>query len=126
MFFSIAPAEILDSNIFSVVVYKILVLFDILVGTSQINMVHVGPMFCFFPARFISSTYTDKNSPFSRITNKHSQFGTFSHPYFHGTFSNCVSHTIRPENNSNDFGGFLECTSRFEFDFRRHGFFFFF
>ena len=29
------------------------------------------------PFFFISSTYTDKNSPFSRLTNKHSQFGTF-------------------------------------------------
>ena len=25
----------------------------------------------------MSSTYTDKNSPFSLLTNKHSQFGTF-------------------------------------------------
>ena len=38
----------------------------------------VGLIFCFFPASLISSTYTDKNSPFSRLTNKHSQFGTFS------------------------------------------------
>ena len=27
----------------------------------------------------MSSTYTDKNSPFSRFTNKYSQFGTFSY-----------------------------------------------
>ena len=27
--------------------------------------------------------------------------------------------TMRPEINSNDFGGFLELTSRFEFEFRR-------
>ena len=32
--------------------------------------------------------------------------------------------TMRPETNSNDFGGFLEFISRFEFEFRRCGFFF--
>ena len=42
--------------------------------------------FCFFPASFISSTYTDKNNTFSRSTNKHSQFGTFSQPYFNRIF----------------------------------------
>ena len=31
-------------------------------------------MFSVFPASLISSTYTDKNSPFARLTNKHSQF----------------------------------------------------
>ena len=35
-------------------------------------------MFCFFPANLMSSTFTNKNSSFSRLTNKHSQFGTFS------------------------------------------------
>ena len=48
-------------------------------------------MFCFFPASFISFTYTDKNCLFSWLTKKHSQFGTFSQPYFNGTFSNCLS-----------------------------------
>ena len=46
----------------------------------------VGWVLCSFPASFISSTYTNKNSPFSRFTNKHSQFGTFSQTYFNRTF----------------------------------------
>ena len=53
---------------------------------------HIGSMFCFFPASFVSSTYTDKNSPFSRLTNTHFQFGTFSQPCCNRTFSNCLSH----------------------------------
>ena len=48
--------------------------------------------FCFFPAILMSSTYTDKNDPFSLLANKHSQFGTFSHPFSWRTFSNCLSH----------------------------------
>ena len=32
---------------------------------------------------------------------------------------------MRPEINSNDFGGFWELTSRFEFEFRRRGNYFF-
>ena len=35
-----------------------------------------------------------------------------------------VQDAIRPETDSNDFGRFLELTSRFEFDFRRCGIFF--
>ena len=31
---------------------------------------HIGSRFCFFPANFMSSTYTDKNNPFSRCTNE--------------------------------------------------------
>ena len=49
-------------------------------------------MFCFFPANFMSSTYTDKNNPFSRCTKKHSQLETFSQPYFNKIFSNWLSH----------------------------------
>ena len=41
----------------------------------------------FFPVSFISSTWI----VFSRLTNKHSQCGTFSKPYFDRTFSNCRS-----------------------------------
>ena len=37
---------------------------------------HIGSMFCFFPAHFMSSTYTDQNNPFSRCRNKHSQLET--------------------------------------------------
>ena len=48
--------------------------------------------FCFFPANFMSSTYTDKNNPFSRCTKRHSQFGIFSQPCFNRIFSTCLSH----------------------------------
>ena len=40
----------------------------------------------------MSSTYTDKNNPFSRCTNKHSQLETFSQPCCNAIFSNCLSH----------------------------------
>ena len=49
-------------------------------------------MFCLFPPNLMSSTYTDKNNPFSRCTNKHSQLGTFSQPYFNRILSNGLSH----------------------------------
>ena len=39
----------------------------------------------------MASTYTDKNNPFSRCKNKHSQLETFSQPYFNKIFSNCLS-----------------------------------
>ena len=45
----------------------------------------------FFPANLMSSTYTDKNKPFSRCTNKHSHLETFSQPCFNRIFSNCLS-----------------------------------
>ena len=34
----------------------------------------------------MSFTYTDKNNPFSRCTNKHSRLETFSQPYFNRFF----------------------------------------
>ena len=49
-------------------------------------------MFCFFPVSQKSSAYTDKNSPFARLTNNHSQFGAFSQPCSTRTFWNCLSH----------------------------------
>ena len=61
-------------------------------STSFISTVHIESMFCFEPASFMSSTYTDKNSPIPRCTNKHSQIGTFSYPCCKRTFSNCLSH----------------------------------
>ena len=45
-----------------------------------------------FPANFMSSTYTEKNNPFSRCTKRHSQFGIFTQPCFNRIFSNCLSH----------------------------------
>ena len=45
-----------------------------------------------FPANFMSSTYTDKNNPFSRCTNQHTQLENFFQPYFDRNLSNCLSH----------------------------------
>ena len=39
-------------------------------STSFTSTFHIGSMFCFFPASFMSSTYTWKNHPFSRCTKK--------------------------------------------------------
>ena len=61
-------------------------------STSLFNTFHIELIFCFFPANLMSSTNTDKNSPFSRCTNKHSQLETFSQPYFTRIFSNCLHH----------------------------------
>ena len=57
-----------------------------------INFFHIGLIFFFPPAIWISSTYTDKSIPCFRWTNRHSQFGTFSHPSPNRTSSNCLSH----------------------------------
>ena len=38
--------------------------------TSLLSTFHIGSRFCFFPANFMSSTYTDKNNPFSRCTKR--------------------------------------------------------
>ena len=46
-------------------------------STLLIKIFQVGFTFSVSPAILISSTYTDKNSPFARLTNKHSQFKTF-------------------------------------------------
>ena len=48
--------------------------------------------FVSFQPIFMSSTYTDKNNPFSRCAKRHSQFGIFSQPCFSRIFSNCLSH----------------------------------
>ena len=60
--------------------------------TSLLSTFHIKSRFCFLPAHFMSSTYTDKNNPFARCTKRHSQFGIFSQPCFKRTFSNCLSH----------------------------------
>ena len=62
-------------------------------STSFISTFHIESMFFFEPASFMSSTYTDKNSPFPRFTNEQSQIGTFSYPCSKRTFSNCLSHS---------------------------------
>ena len=48
--------------------------------------------FVSFQPNFTSSTYTDKNNPFSRCTKRHSQLETFYQPCFNRIFSNCLSH----------------------------------
>ena len=106
--FSVAPAEILDSNM---VLY--LSTISLLIShwhwvhtrnawstkdvgspnsTSLLSTFHIGLMFCLFPANFMSSTCTDKNNPFLPCTNKHSQLETFSQPYFYRIFSICLLH----------------------------------
>ena len=45
----------------------------------------------------MSSTYTDKNNPFSRWTKRHSQFAIFSQPCFNRMFSICLSHDGPPK-----------------------------
>ena len=57
-----------------------------------INFFRMEAVFWFFPAILMSSTYIDKNKPCFRWTNKHSQFGTFSHPSSNRVSSNCLSH----------------------------------
>ena len=52
----------------------------------------MGAIFSFFPAIFMSSTYTDKNIPCFCWTDRQSQFGTFLHPSSSRTSSNCLSH----------------------------------
>ena len=86
-----------------------LCLFQIALSTAQIYMIkerfwYIGLMFCFFPANLMSSTYTDKNYPFSRCTNKHSQLETFSQPYFSWTFSQIAFPIIvLPKDDHTDF-----------------------
>ena len=112
--FSVAPAEILDSNMVLYFVSKYLCLFHIVfeyipgihdqgknVGssnsTSLLSTFHIGLIFCSFPANLMSSTYIDLNNPYSRCTNEHSQLETFNQPCFHRICSNCLSH-YRPAN----------------------------
>ena len=92
----------------SVIIRNILANLTFSLSATQINMVKKWCWFSqvndfheyfphriyvlFFPASLLSSTYTDRKSPFSRLTNKHSQTGTFSQPCFNRTFSNCRSH----------------------------------
>ena len=71
--------------------------------TSLLSIFHIGSRFCFFPANFMSSTYTDKNNPFSRCMKRHSQFGIFSQPCFNRIFSNCLSHNSPAKRRPNRF-----------------------
>ena len=60
-------------------------------------------MFCFFPASFISSTYTDKNSPFPGFANKHSQCGTFPNRVLLELFQMVFPTVVLPEGDRTDF-----------------------
>ena len=53
---------------------------------------HIWSMFRFFPANFMSSTFTDQNYPFHGIQRDIPNFGFFSQPCFNRIFSNCLSH----------------------------------
>ena len=61
-------------------------------SASLLSSFHIGSRFCFFPANFLPSTYTDKNNPFWWCTKRHSQFGIFSQPRFNWIFSHRLSH----------------------------------
>ena len=61
-------------------------------STSLLSTFTSGHCFVSFQPVFISSTYTDKNSLFSRLPNEHSQVGSFHQPCSNRTFSNCLSH----------------------------------
>ena len=90
--FSLARAQILDSNIF-LFLFRISLLISHSLwvqpkytwskndvgsprSTSSMRICQVGSMFSVLPSSVIWSTYTDKNS-FSQLTNKLSQFLTF-------------------------------------------------
>ena len=106
--FSVATVEIRASNIFAY--FPIMISFGLQsrwvhpksswsrndVGSSRstffIDFFHMGAIFCFCPAILMSSTYPDKSGPCFRWTNRHSQFGTFSHPSSNRISSNCLSH----------------------------------
>ena len=46
-------------------------------STNFIIFFHMGFRFCFLPAIFLSSTFSEKNKPCFRWTNRHSHFGNF-------------------------------------------------
>ena len=107
--FSVAPVEIRGSNIF--LYFSIILSFDLHScwvhpeytwsrnefgsprPTSFINFFHMGLNFCFLPAILMSSTFSDENNPCFQWTNRHSLFGTFSHPSPSRTFFKWSSHT---------------------------------
>ena len=62
-------------------------------SSSLWSTFHVGSIFCFFQFSLMSSTYTDKNNPLSRCTNKTFPIRNFF-PILclNRIFSNCLSH----------------------------------
>ena len=64
---------------------------------------HIGSRFCFFPANFKSSTYTDKNNPFSRCTKRHPNL-EFSPSHVSMGFSQIAFPiTVLPKDDRTDF-----------------------
>ena len=61
-------------------------------STSLLSSFHIGLIFCFFPANFMSCTCTDENNLFHDVQRDIPNLETFSHPCFNRTFSNCLSH----------------------------------
>ena len=68
-----------------------------------VSTFHIGLIFCFFPANLMSSTYTDKNNPLLRCTNKHSQLETFSQAYFNRLSQIAFPITVLPKDDHTDF-----------------------
>ena len=56
-----------------------------------------------FPANFMSSTYTDKNSPFSHCTNKHSQLESSPNRTSEGFSQIAFPITVLPKDDRTDF-----------------------
>ena len=72
-------------------------------STSFSSTFHIGSMSYLFPASFMSSTYTDKNSPFSRLANKQSHFGTFSNRVPKELSRTAFPIKVAPEDDRTDF-----------------------
>ena len=71
-----------------------------------IRIFQVGFMFSVSPAILVSSTYTDKNSPFAHLTKRHSQFGTFPNRILMELFQIAFPRIVLPKNDRT--GSFLE------------------
>ena len=102
----------LGSKKISVIVYNIFAYLTLSLSTTQRNdvqewcrLTQINVFHEHFPhwvnvlflSIFISSTQTDKNNPFSRLTNKHFEHGTLSQPY---TFLRTTFHIIEPWRNT--------------------------
>ena len=102
--FSLAPAEIVDSNIY-IVVHNVFACLTFSLSAmvkkwcrfAQTNFFHkyfphwVNVLF--LPSQFdIVLIHTDQKSPYPLFTSQHSKFGTFSQSCSNRTFSNCLSH----------------------------------
>ena len=62
------------------------------ISTSFISFFHIGAKF-FFPALFLSSTYTDRKQALFTMNQQTCQIEIFSHPSSTKACSNCLSHS---------------------------------